>query len=74
MTFCLRTKESDRRATMAGNIAEVRLKNINIVFVGYEAVIFEILKTCVFLAMAYLLVIRPCFFAICTVKDLPQFF
>ena len=74
MTFCLRTKESDRRATMASNIAEVRLKNINIVFVGYEAVIFEILKTCVFLAMAYLLVIRPCFFAICTVKGLPQFF
>ena len=27
-----------------------------------------ILKTCVYLAMAYLLVVRACFFAICTVK------
>ena len=42
------------RATMASNIAEVQ-------FVRCEAVIFEVLKACVYLAMAYLLV-RACFF------------
>ena len=42
------------------------------VFFRCEAVIFEVLKTCVYLAMAYLLVVRACFFAICTVKGPPQ--
>ena len=54
---------------MASNIAEVQLKK-NIVFVRCEAVIFEVLKACVYLAMAYLLVVRACFFAICTAKGL----
>ena len=63
---------------MASNIAEdqqvqIQLKKKN-VFVRYEAVIFEVVKTCVYLAIAYLLVVRACFFAICIVKDLPQLF
>ena len=48
---------------MASNIAEVELKK-NIVFVRCEVVIFEVLKACVYLGMAYLLVVRACFFAI----------
>ena len=40
---------------MASNIAQVQLKK-KIVFVRCEVVIFEVLKTCVYLAMAYLLV------------------
>ena len=40
------------------------MKKIYIVFVRCEAVIFEVLKTCVCLAMTYLLVVRVCFFAI----------
>ena len=59
------------RATMASNIAEVQLKK-NIVFVRCEAVI--LLKAFVYLAMAYLLVVRACFFAICTAKGLLQLF
>ena len=63
---------------MASNIAEdqqvqIQLKK-KIVFVRYEAVIFEVVKTCVYLAIAYLLVVRACFFAICIVKGLPQLF
>ena len=69
MTFCLKNKENDRRATMASNIAEVQLKKYT-VFVRCEEVIFEVPKTCVYLAMAYLLVVRVCFFAICTVPQL----
>ena len=46
----------------------------NIGFVRCEAVAFEVLKTCVYLAMAYLLVVRAWFFVICTVKGLPQLF
>ena len=42
-------------------IAEVQFKKIYIVFVRCEAVIFEVLKACVYLAMAYLLVVRACF-------------
>ena len=65
---------------MASNIAEdkqvqVQLKKKSIVFVRCEAVIFdrsEVQKTCVYLAMAYLLVVRACFFAICIVKGLLQ--
>ena len=49
---------------MASNIVEVQLKYI--VFVRCEAVIFEVLKACVYLAMVYLLVLCACFFAICT--------
>ena len=58
---------------MASNIAEVQLEKY-IVFVRSEAVIFEVLKDCVYLAMAYLLVVRACFFAICTAKGLLQLF
>ena len=58
---------------MASNIAQVRLKK-KIVFVRCEVVIFEALKTCVYLAMAYLLVVRACFLAICIVKGLLQLF
>ena len=63
---------------MASNIAEdqqvqVKLKK-QIVSVRREAVIFEVLKTCVYLAMAYLLVVRACFFGICIVKGLLQLF
>ena len=44
---------------MVSNIAEVKLKNMTcIVFARCEAVIFEVLKACVYLAMAYLLVVR----------------
>ena len=57
---------------MARNITEVQLKK-KIVFVRYEAVIFEELKTCVHLAMAYLLVVRASFFTICKVKGLQLF-
>ena len=39
--FYLKNKESDRRATMASNIAEVQLKK-NIVFVRCEALVFEV--------------------------------
>ena len=56
--FYLKNKESDRRAS---NIAEVQLKKKYIVFVRCEAVIFEVLKACVYLAMAYFLVVRACF-------------
>ena len=64
---------------MASNIAEDKQvqaqlkKKKRIVFVRCEAVIFdrsEVQKTCVYLAMAYLLVVRACFFAICIVKGL----
>ena len=58
---------------MASNIAELQLKK-NIVFVRCEALIFEVLKGCVYLAMAYLLVVRACFFAICTAKGRLQLF
>jgi len=71
--FCLKNKESDRRATMASNITEVQVKKI-IVFLRCEAVIFEVLKTRVYLAMAYVLVVRACLIAICTVKGLLQLF
>ena len=57
VTFCLKNKESE-------NITEVQLKK-NIGFVCCEAVIFELLKTSVHLASAYLLVVRAGFFAIC---------
>ena len=66
---------------MASNIAEdqqvqVQLKEKKkIVFVCCEPVIFsrfEVLKTCVYLAIAYLLVVRVFFFAICIVKGLLQ--
>ena len=78
--FCLKNKESDWRATMAINIAEdkqvqVHLKKKKIVFVRCEAVIFdrsEVQKTCVYLAMAYLLIVSACFFAICIVEGLLQ--
>ena len=57
---------------MASNIAEVQLKKyIMTVFVRCEAVIFEVLRACVYLAMAYLLVVRACFFAICTRQGSP---
>ena len=64
---------------MASNIAEdqqvrVQLSKKKIVFVRCEAVIFEVLKTRVYLAMAYILVVRACFFAICIVKGLLQLF
>ena len=36
--------------------------------------IFAVLKACVYLAMAYLLVVRACFFAICKAKGLLQLF
>lgn len=52
---------------------QVQLKK-RIVFVRCEAAIFEVLKTCVYLAMPYLLVVRGCFLAICIVKDLLQLF
>ena len=55
---------------MASNIAEVQLKKISVVFVRCEAVIFKALKACVYLAIAYLLVVRTCFFAICSDKAL----
>ena len=73
--FYLKNKESDRLATKASNIAERRynLKKY-IVFVRCEAVIFEVLKACVYLAMAYLLVVRACFLAIWTAKGLLQLF
>jgi len=58
---------------MASNIAEVQLKKY-IVFVRCEAVIFEVLKACVYLAKAYLLVVRACFFVICTAKGVLQLF
>ena len=58
---------------MASNIPEVQLKK-NIVFLRCEAVIFEVLKTRVYLVMAYVLDVRACFFAICTVKGLLQLF
>ena len=64
VTFCLKNKESDWRATTTRNITEVQLKK-NIGFVCCEAVIFELLKTSVHLALAYLLVVRAGFFAIC---------
>ena len=66
---------------MASNIAEDKQvqvqfkKKKKIVFVRCEAVIFdrsEVQKTCVYLAMAYLLVVRACYFAICIVKGLLQ--
>ena len=57
---------------MASNVAEVQLKNI--VFVRCEAVIFEVLKACVYLVMVYLLVVRACFFVIFTAKGLLQLF
>ena len=64
---------------MASNIAEdqqvqVKLKKKKIVFVLCEAVIFKVLKTCVYLAMAYLRVVRACFFGICIVQGLLQLF
>ena len=71
--FCLKNKEGDKRATMASNIPEVQLKKY-IVFLRSEAVIFEELKTLVYLAMAYVLVVCACFFAIYTVKGLLQLF
>ena len=52
---------------------EVQLKKY-IVFVRCEVIIFEVLKACVSLAMAYLLVVHACFFAICTAKGLLQLF
>ena len=58
---------------MASNVAEVQLKK-NIVFVRCEAVIFEVLKACVYLVMVYLLVVRACFFVIFTAKGLLQLF
>ena len=63
---------------MASNTAEdqqvqVPLKK-KIFFVRCEALIFEVLKTCVSSAMAYLLVGRACFFAICIVKGLLELF
>ena len=66
--FYLKNNESDRRASTASNITEVKLRKI--VLVRCEAVIFEVLKAFVYLAMAYLLVVRACFFAICSVKGL----
>ena len=67
--MCLKTN-CDRRTTMASNhCGGTMKKNVS---VRCEAVIFEVLKTCVYLATAYLLVVRACFFAICTVKGLPQ--
>ena len=71
--FDLKNKESDCRTTMASNVAHVRLKR-KIVFVRCEEVIFEVLKTYVYLAVAYLLVVRACFLAICIVKGLLQLF
>ena len=47
-------------------------KKKKIVVVRCEAVIFEVLKTCVYLAMAYLLGARACFFSILIVKSLLQ--
>ena len=73
-------KGSDWRATIASNIAaDQQVQNLKknlkkIVLFRCEAVIFEVLKTCVYLAMAYLLVVRPCFFAICIVKGLLHLF
>ena len=58
---------------MASNIAEVQLTE-KYCLRSLLAVIFEVLKACVYLAMAYLLVVRACFFAICTAKDLLQLF
>ena len=63
---------------MASNTAEdqqvqVQLKK-KIVFVRCEAVIFEVLKTCNYLTMAYLLLFSACFFAICISKGLLQLF
>ena len=55
-------------------ISRYRYDLKKIVFVRCEAVIFEVLKTCVYLAMAYLLVVRACFVAICIVKGLLQLF
>ena len=49
-------------------INRYRHKKKKIVLVRCEAVIFEVLKTCVYLVMAYLLVVRAFFFAICIVK------
>ena len=56
------------------NIAEVQLKNVYNVFVRCKEVMFEVRKTCVYLAMAYLVVVRACFFVICIVKGLLQLF
>ena len=43
-------------------------------FVRCGAVVFEVLKAFVYLAMAYLLLVRACFFAICKAKVLLQLF
>ena len=55
MIFCLKNKESDWPATLANNIAEDQLVQVQlqkkIVFVRSEAVILEVLKTCVCLAI-----------------------
>ena len=59
---------------MASNIAEVQLKKIYIVFVRGEAVKFLVLKACVYLAMANLLVLCAYFLAICAAKGLLQLF
>ena len=71
--YYLKNKESDTRATMASNVAEVQFKK-KLVCVRYEAVIFQVLKACVYLATAYLLVVRACLFAICTVNGLLELF
>ena len=60
---------------MASNIAEDRQAQVQLkkgLSSFAEAVILEVLKACVYLAMAYLLVDRACFFALCIVKGLLQ--
>ena len=53
---------------------QVQLKEKDCLRSLTEAVIFEVLKTCVYLSMRYLLVVRACFLAICIVNGLLQLF
>ena len=67
VTFCLKKRGSDWRPTMASNIAadqQVQVQNKKKKRLSPFAMklIFEVLKTCVYLAMAYLLVSSSCLF------------